>query len=95
MKLGIVTGQVVATVKHSDLHLDRLILVDLVNPGGASRDEGMLVAADSLGAGNGEWVLLVSGSSARGLQNGQAPVDLSVAAIVDEVVVDGRVAYHK
>ncbi|GGP22522.1 EutN/CcmL family microcompartment protein [Silvimonas iriomotensis] len=94
MKLGIVVGQVVATVKHGNLRLDRLLLVDLVGLDGVARGD-MQVAADCLGAGTGEWVLLVSGSSARGLQDESAPVDLSVAGIVDEVVIGGKVAYHK
>ncbi|OWY40294.1 ethanolamine utilization protein EutN [Xenophilus sp. AP218F] len=94
MKLGIVVGQVVSTIKHSGLHKDRLLLVEMIEPDGSSRGE-MHVAADSIGAGDGEWVLLVSGSSARRMLDEQTPVDLGVVGIVDEVVYRQQVAYHK
>ena len=94
MKLGVVVGQVVSTVKHEALNRERLLLVRMIDGNGVPGDE-MHVAADSIGGGNGEWVLLVSGSSARLTTDDGAPVDLSVAGIVDEVVLDGLVAYHK
>lgn len=56
----------------------------------------MHVAIDSIGAGTGEWVLLVSGSSARQAhRNESSPVDLCVIGIVDEVVAGGQVIFHK
>lgn len=54
------------------------------------------VAIDSIGAGCGEWVLLVSGSSARQAHaHGASPVDLCVIGIVDEAAADGQVLFHK
>ena len=50
----------------------------------------------SIGAGCGEWVLLVSGSSARQAHaHGASPVDLCVIGIVDEAAADGQVLFHK
>ncbi|VDY39778.1 ethanolamine utilization protein EutN [Salmonella enterica subsp. enterica serovar Daytona] len=50
----------------------------------------------SIGAGTGEWVLLVSGSSARQAHRSElSPVDLCVIGIVDEVVAGGKVVFHK
>ncbi|PQI81145.1 ethanolamine utilization microcompartment protein EutN, partial [Acinetobacter baumannii] len=44
----------------------------------------------------GEWVLLVSGSSARQAHaHGASPVDLCVIGIVDEAAADGQVLFHK
>lgn len=96
MELAVVIGQVVSTVKCSGIHIDRLLLVDFVDAKGTPRGEPH-VAADSVGAGNGEWVLVVQGSSARRASPATEalPIDMSIVGIVDEVVIDGRLAYRK
>jgi Carbon dioxide concentrating mechanism/carboxysome shell protein len=95
MKLAVVVGQVVCTVKHPGLGLDRLLLVQGVDSDGRPTAE-RLVASDAIGAGNGEWVLLASGSSARQTSaDGRAPIDLCVIGIVDEAVVEGEIFYRK
>lgn len=94
MKLGIVVGQVVSTVKHGGLQKDRLLLVEMLTADGQPSGDAQ-AAADSLGAGDGEWVLLVAGSSARRMQDEDAPVDLAVVGIIDEVVHRQRVVFHK
>ena len=94
MKLAIVIGQVVSTVKCKGLEHDRLLLVDFLDAEG-QRSGRTEVAVDSLGAGTGEWVLVVSGSSARKAHQTDAPIDLSVIGIVDEVVVKDKVIFHK
>ena len=94
MKLAIVIGQVASTIKCGGFEQDRLLLVDFIGADG--KPEGMPeVAADGIGAGNGEWVLVVSGSSARKTHNTEVPLDLSVIGIVDEVVVRNEVIFHK
>ncbi|MDR2819808.1 MAG: ethanolamine utilization microcompartment protein EutN [Desulfovibrio sp.] len=94
MKLAVVIGQVVSTVKHSGFEQDRLLLIDLIGPDGAPLGETH-VAADGIGAGNGEWVLVVQGSSARKTISNDVPIDMSVIGIVDEVVVKDSIVYHK
>lgn len=56
-----------------------------------------MVAADRLGAGEGEWVLVVSGSSARMSVDGtgQTPVDLSIVGIIDEVTGGSTTWFQK
>ena len=50
-----------------------------------------IVAMDMIGAGEGQLVLIVQGSSARLAQGcGNAPTDAVVVGIVDEAVVMGR-----
>jgi ethanolamine utilization protein EutN len=94
MELAIVVGQVVSTVKCSGFSGDRLLLVDFLD--GEGKPQGSVhVAADGIGAGTGEWVLVVQGSSARKTLGDDVPVDMSVVGIVDEVVVANRVVYHK
>lgn len=61
MKLAVVTGYVVCTVRHEGLAHDKLLMVEMLNARGEP-DGQCAVAIDSIGAGCGEWVLLVSGS---------------------------------
>lgn len=94
MQLAIVVGQVVSTVRCEGLGKDRLLLVEYV--GATGQPSGVRhVAADGIGAGNGEWVLVVSGSSARRTGEGDLPIDLGVIGIVDQVVIEDLVAYRK
>ena len=55
-----------------------------------------VVAMDSVGAGEGEIVFYVSGSSSRmtAVTNGR-PSDAAVTAIVDLVDLDGKTVYRK
>lgn len=98
MKLGVIVGQVVSTVRQTGFEQERLLLVDILNNNGQPSEE-RIVATDSLGAGNGEWVLVASGSAARktvrSASGTEAPVDASVVGIVDEAVVNGEIFYHK
>ena len=94
MKLAIVTGQIVCTVRHQGLAHDKLLMVEMIDAQG-NPDGQCAVAIDSIGR-TGEWVLLVSGSSARQAhRNESSPVDLCVIGIVDEVVAGGQVIFHK
>lgn len=96
MKLAKVIGQVVATVRSDRLSLDKLALIRFIDHNG-KEDGGVSVAVDNLGAGVGEWVLVVAGSSARLSVNadGKVPVDLSVVGIVDEVTSDTDLCFRK
>lgn len=95
MRLGVVVGQVVCTVKQPNVEHDKLLLVRGIGPDGELTGD-MEVATDNLGAGFGEWVLVVSGSSARRTQQSlESPIDLSVIGIVDEMVMGDKLVYHK
>ncbi|MEI7611980.1 MAG: EutN/CcmL family microcompartment protein [Betaproteobacteria bacterium] len=96
MELAVVIGQVVSTVKCPGIHKERLLLVDFIGLDGTPLGVPH-VAADSIGAGDGEWVLVTQGSSARRASPDAVdlPIDMSIVGIVDEVVIKGRVAYHK
>lgn len=59
MKLAVVTGQIVCTVRHQGLAHDKLLMVEMIDARG-NPDGQCAVAIDSIGAGTGEWVLLVS-----------------------------------
>jgi ethanolamine utilization protein EutN len=85
MTLGRVVGTIVATRKDPRLEGSKLLIVRQVTPEG-KEESGYVVAIDTVQAGSGELVLLVSGSSAR-LAEGckEKPVDSSIIGIIDNV----------
>ncbi|HJO39977.1 MAG: EutN/CcmL family microcompartment protein [Vicinamibacterales bacterium] len=87
MILAKIVGTVVATRKDERLVSSKLLLARPIDPSGKLQG-GYLVAIDTVDAGEGETVLIVSGSSARmaeGLKD--APVDAAIVGIVDVVEV--------
>lgn len=94
MELGRVVGQVVATVRDQGLPNLKFLLVDIVDARGEVLCASQ-VAADILGAGEGELVLLVRGSSARMLLEARTPLDLSVVGIVDQVTSRQETFFNK
>ena len=85
MLLARIVGTVVATRKDPRLVSNKLLLARPVDPQG--KVEGnYLVAVDTVDAGVGETVLIVSGSSARmALGMKDCPVDAAVVGIIDQV----------
>ncbi|OFW28593.1 MAG: ethanolamine utilization protein EutN [Acidobacteria bacterium RIFCSPLOWO2_02_FULL_65_29] len=85
MILAKVVGTVVATRKDPRLVSSKLLVARAVDPKGKA-EGAYLVAVDTVDAGAGETVLIVSGSSARlasGLKD--CPVDAAIVGIVDTV----------
>ncbi len=84
MYLARVVGKVVSTQKHPGLNGYKLLMVQ---PLDQQRKEsgGMMVAADVVGAGVGELVLVALGSQVRhALRSDEsAPIDAAVVGIVD------------
>ncbi len=95
MQLAKVVGTVVASQKEKSLEGLKLLLVRAVDEQG--RETGsFLVAADAVGAGPEEMVLVASGSSARQTRvTDKRPVDAVVMAIVDSWAVGGETKYKK
>ena len=90
-----VTGNVVCTQKDEKLVGSKLLLAQPVDLAGAAKG-GPLVAVDAVGAGPGELVLVVQGSSARQTSRTQgSPVDAVIFAIVDTVEQGGRTVFRK
>jgi len=90
-----VTGTVVCTLKDEKLVGSKLLLVQPVDLAGAVKGSP-LVAVDSVGAGEGELVLIVQGSSARQTSRTDGrPVDAVIFAIVDTVEQNGKTAFKK
>lgn len=88
MILARVVGSVVATRKDPRLEGMKLLVLKPVSPEG--KDEaGYVIAVDTVGSGNRELVIAVSGSSAR-MADGckDRPVDTAIIGIVDTVHLD-------
>lgn len=87
MLIAQVKGNVWATRKEESLKGYKLLVVQPVDLEG--RPVGnVMVAADRIGAGEGELVLIVGGSSARmAAENRDVPVDATVVGIIDTVEV--------
>jgi microcompartment protein CcmK/EutM len=87
MLIGKVTGTVTATAKAERLTGQTLLVVDVVDARGAVTTPAC-VAADTVGAGRGDTVLLTQGSAARMAQGlSSAPVDMAVIAVVDRISI--------
>jgi microcompartment protein CcmK/EutM len=87
MLLAKIIGTVVATRKDPRLVSTKLLVVRPMDPRGKA-DATYLVAVDTVDAGVGETVLIVSGSSARmasGMKD--CPVDAAIVGIIDTVEV--------
>ncbi|MEK6629997.1 MAG: EutN/CcmL family microcompartment protein, partial [Acidobacteriota bacterium] len=73
----------------------KLLLVRQVDTDGKETG-GFLVAADAVGVGPGEYVLVASGSSARQTQaTNNRPVDAVIMAIVDTWSIGNDTKYKK
>jgi microcompartment protein CcmK/EutM len=86
MFIGQVSGEIVATIQHSDYQNRRLLVVDRLNESG-SPTGGYLIAVAAIDAGVGDRVLVLDeGNGARQiLNNSTAPVRSVVVGVVDSV----------
>ncbi len=95
MNLAKVLGRVVATRKEESLEGLKLLILGAAGPDGKLTGQS-IVAVDAVGAGEGEFVLYASGSSARQTKlTDRKPVDAVVMAIVDSWDIDGEVRWRK
>ena len=95
MLIGLVVGTVVATRKEEELSGLKMLLVRGADVEGKASG-AYVVAIDAVGAGVGEVVLYVSGSSARQTKvTKDRPVDATIMAIVDSIEHDGKQTYLK
>jgi microcompartment protein CcmK/EutM len=103
MFLARVTGHVVATQKDKALGGQKLMVVEPLNvkydesskPASLGNTGRAIVAIDVVGAGDGQLVLVVQGSSARMTeQTKNMPADAVIVGIVDSAVYAGKSFYQ-
>jgi len=96
-----VAGSVVSTEKVETMKGQKLLIVE---PYRLSQDDRQslettgrtFIAVDTLGAGEGDFVLIVQGSSARFTPETQKlPIDCVVIGIVDSVNVEKTAVYSR
>jgi len=100
MFIARVRGNVVTTQKVETMTGRKLLIVEPLRVNekkGTMRGTQMcFVAADNLGAGTDDLVLVTQGSSARMTsQTAKSPVDCVVIGIIDTVFADSAEVYHK
>ena len=96
MILAVVKGTVVSTNKTEKLHGGKLLIVEEWNLETKTASGQPKVALDLMGAGAGELVMCVCGSSARQTeQTEKRPVDMAIIGIVDQAELNGAVCYKK
>jgi carbon dioxide concentrating mechanism protein CcmL len=95
MKLAKVVGTVVSTHKDPSLTGTKFLLVQMLDAEGNDLPQ-FEVAADCVGAGLTEVVLVSRGSAARETSTKDCyPVDALIVAIVDTVAVGQSLTYSK
>jgi ethanolamine utilization protein EutN len=96
-----VTGSLVATQKVSSMVGYKLLVVEPYRLEATNRESLVttgrtFVAVDMLGAGEGDFVLLTQGSSARLTpETKDMPIDAVVIGIVDSVHIDQTAVYKR
>lgn len=96
-----VTGSVVATQKVGSMVGQKLLIVEpyRIDEQDRSRLKSTgrtFVAVDTVGAGIGEYVLIVQGSSARLTpETKELPVDAAIIGIVDTVNIEQQSVYAR
>ena len=98
MFIAKVTGSVVATLKVATMVGRKLLTVEPLRVDGASQLVGTgrtFVCVDTVGAGEGEMVLIVQGSSARLTpETEKLPVDATIIGIIDTVNVANKTIFQ-
>lgn len=95
MLIARVIGSAVSTIKDEQLRGLKLLVVQEATIADELRGEPF-VAADTVGAGEGELVLIVMGSAARYTdKTHNVPVDAAIVGILDSLEVGGEVTFRK
>lgn len=84
MEIGKVVGSVWATRKVEEINGQKLLVIDLLE-GREKQQETFLVAADVIGAGIGDLVLISKGYSARLVAGDGKAIDAAIVGIVDSL----------
>ncbi|NEO51525.1 MAG: EutN/CcmL family microcompartment protein [Moorea sp. SIO4A3] len=95
MQIAKVRGTVVSTYKDPSLRGTKFLFLQYLDDAGEPLPK-YEVAADIVGAGINEWVLVSRGSAARQVgESDKRPIDAMVVGIIDTVSVDNSMLYRK
>ena len=96
-----VTGSLVATEKTESMVGHKLMVVEPYRLDGKNRKKlattgRTFIAVDTLGAGEGDYVLITQGSSARMTPETKTlPIDTVIIGIVDSVHIEEACVYNR
>lgn len=95
MLIARVVGSAVSTIKDSKLTGLKLLIVREATPQNELVGDPF-VAADTVGAGEGELVLVATGSAARYTQKTfDAAIDAAIIGVIDSLEENGETAFFK
>lgn len=101
MFVALVTGSVVATQKAASMTGHKMLVVEPYRLDDKTRTKLVstgrtFIAVDTLGAGEGQFVLVTQGSSARLTPETKSlPIDAVVIGLVDTVRIEGKEIFKK
>ena len=96
MILARVRGNVISTTKSEKLSGFKLLIVVPIDIDTFEEKGSPIVSIDTVGAGDGEVVMIVSGSSSRQTaQTENRPVDSTIVAVIDSVNLRGKRIFEK
>jgi ethanolamine utilization protein EutN len=99
MFVAMVTGSVVSTQKVKSMTGHKLLIVEPLRVDPQTKDRLIgtgrsFVVVDTVGAGQGEMVMIVQGSSARLTpETEKLPIDAAIIGIVDTVNVENKTIF--
>ncbi len=95
MKIALVIGSTISTIKDENLNGRKLLIVRETDTSGKPNG-APFVAVDTVSAGAGDLVLVVEGSSARYTRITQnSPVDATIVGVIDSLEESGKVVFRK
>lgn len=80
MIIGKVISNIVSTRKHEDLHGYKFLVIEQIY----NDTKNYFVAADEIGAGVGEYVLIIQGGMTKYALHRESPIDAVIIGIIDE-----------
>lgn len=95
MKIALVIGSTISTIKDENLNGRKLLIVRETDTTGKVKGDPF-VAVDTVSAGTGDLVLVVQGSSARFTHiTKDSPVDATIVGVIDSLEESGKVTFRK
>jgi ethanolamine utilization protein EutN len=95
MKIALVIGSTVSTIKDEVIRGRKLLIVQNADTAGKPTGDPY-IAVDTVSAGTGDLVMVTDGSSARYThQTNNAPVDAVIVGVIDSLEMSGKVSYRK
>jgi microcompartment protein CcmK/EutM len=96
MQIAKVIGSIVSTSKSEKLRGFKLLLVKPIDLDTFEEKGSAIVSVDAVGAGEGEIVMIVGGSSSRWTEiTSEKPVDSAIIAIIDYIDVGKKRIFSK